>query len=45
MAEDEELPPPPPDVFAAACEGDVAALQAILDAKPTAGASIRGYDG
>ena len=46
MAEDEEeLPAPPPSVFAAACQGDVEVLQSILAAKPTAGASIRGYDG
>ena len=46
MADDEEgLPAPPPSVFAAACQGDVETLQSILEAKPTAGALIRGYDG
>jgi hypothetical protein len=36
---------PPASVFSAACRGDVETLRAILAAKPSEGASIRGYDG
>ncbi len=35
----------PGDVFCAAARGDVETLRAILAARPTEGASARGYDG